>query len=73
MQYRKAFDIWQLDELRMKLIQPGQWVYAGTPDNKGQFWGIRSTGTVVVAWLNNAKRQKSSRAYNQALLNYARG
>lgn len=65
-QYTKAVDIWQLDDVQRAQLQPGQWVYAGEPDNKGRFFGQgRST---VVAWLGNARRDYTG--YMRALRDY---
>ena len=71
MRYVKAVNIWALSEAEIRLLQPGQWVYAGTPDNKGQFWGVRTHGTVVVAWYQNAKRHRDYHAYMKAVRDYA--
>lgn len=73
MQYQKAFDIWAMPTPFYKHIQRGQWVYAGSTDNKGVFIGVKPSGTVVVAWYGNAKRQPNFRDYIATLTNYAKG
>ena len=71
MAYKKRIDIWQLTKDEINKLQPGQWVTAG--GNLGRFWGIRCTGSVVVAWYHNAKNANDYNSYNRSLFNYAKG
>lgn len=73
MKFLPAFDIWQVPVELLAKAQAGQWVYAGDKSNKGQFYGVKPSGTVVVAWEGNAKNAQSYREYKTALLNYAKG
>lgn len=57
MKFQKALNIWNATEAEIKKLQAGQWVYAGQPENKGRFLGVRKSGSVVVAWLGNEKAQ----------------
>ncbi|CAB4124962.1 hypothetical protein UFOVP63_45 [uncultured Caudovirales phage] len=54
MRYHKAVNIWNLNEIQLKRLPIGQWVYAGDPANKGRFYG--QGRTTVVAWFNYGKR-----------------
>ena len=72
MRYTKPVNIWALSDIEIAMLQPGQWVYAGTSDNKGQFWGIGTRGTVVVAWYHNAKNSGNYKNYNKTLSMYAK-
>ena len=73
MRYIKAFDIYKLSENTYKDIMVGQWIFAGDISNKGRFLGVKKSGTVVVAWHNNAKQQKDYAGYIAALLAYSKG
>lgn len=73
MQYQESFDIWAMPTAFYKHIKRGQWVYAGDKANKGIFLGVKPSGTVVVAWYGNAKRQASFREYVASLTSYAKG
>jgi hypothetical protein len=73
MKYQPAFNVWAMPDAFYKHIQTGQWVYAGSKDNKGIFLGVRKSGTVVVAWYHNAKSHKSFREYVKTLHHYASG
>ena len=69
MRYTKAIDIWNVTDEDRSNIQVGQWIYAGTPETKGRFYGQgRST---VVAWLNNGRRI-GWKSYCASLLDYGR-
>lgn len=72
MKYKKAVDIWALSNEQIKKLQGGQWVYAGEPNNKGRFLGMKKSGTLVVAWNGNASQQKSYMGYIKTLANYAK-
>jgi hypothetical protein len=72
MKYAPAFDIWAVPHGLYKHIQPGQWVYAGSPDTKGIFLGVKPSGTVVCAWYHNAKAQEY-KSYLKTLRTYALG
>lgn len=69
--YTKPVNVWNLNSEERKALQPGQWVYAGTPDSKGIWCGQKSNGVDVVAWYENAKRQKDFNEYVNKLMAYA--
>lgn len=73
MKYTKAIDVWKLTQEERKQLQIGQWVYAGSPDNKGVWCGQRANGVDVTAWYGNAKGRVSYRGYVRQLMQYARG
>ncbi|AHX01099.1 hypothetical protein M316_0034 [Nitrincola phage 1M3-16] len=73
MKYCKAFNIWEFPEELMCKIQPGQWVYAGNPADKGRWCGIKKSGTKVVAWRGNMQGHKDKQAYFKSLIRYAKG
>jgi hypothetical protein len=74
MRYTHSPNIWQLTEQQIKHLQPGQWVYAGDPGSKGQFLGVKPSGTVVVAWLGNIRNHRGQcRSYLNKLRQYALG
>jgi hypothetical protein len=72
--YTKAVDIGRMSDADIKKLQPGQWVYTDTnkPLWRGRFWGVKPSGTVVVAWQGNARKHKSYWSYQKALFDYAR-
>lgn len=72
MRYQKAINIWNISDSEIKKLQGGQWVYGGDLNNKGVFLGVKRSGTVVVAWLGNARFQDSYKGYIKALSNYVR-
>lgn len=67
MKYVPAVDIWSTPA---KSLQPGQWVYAGNRADKGIFLGVKPSGSVVVAWYNNAKNHTFWK-YVRSLRSYA--
>ena len=71
MKFTKAQNIWNMTKDQMSSLMPGQWVYAGDKSSMGRFYGVRSTGVVVVAWKNNAKNNDYFK-YCKTLNNYAR-
>jgi hypothetical protein len=71
MTFKKAINIWALTENQIKALQPGQWVTAG--GNLGRFYGVKKSGSVVVAWSNNAKNSGNYFDYCKTLYQYARG
>ena len=73
MKYQPACDIWAVPVDLLRHAQRGQAVYAGTRDNRGVFWGVKPSGTVVVAWLGNSANHADRRAYHRALRAYALG
>lgn len=73
MKYLPAFDIWSTPAELLKHVQPGQWVYAGNKEDKGRFYGIKPSGSIVVAWQGNAKRSGNLKGYYRALRDYAKG
>jgi hypothetical protein len=72
MKYSQSFDIWSVPVNLLKYAQPGQWVYAGTKDNKGRFLGVKKSGTIVVAWSGNIKGQSDKAGYIKTLRSYAK-
>ena len=83
MRYVKTVDIWApsakfADTLAtVSNLQIGQWVSAGTPDpdrnNCGRFYGVTSSGSVVVAWNGNARNRAGGvKEYNKIIRDYAR-
>lgn len=70
--FKPAFNIWDVPENERHTIQPGQWVFAGDPANKGRFYGSGSSD--VVAWLGNAnawrKREGGIRGYFRFMSRY---
>jgi hypothetical protein len=72
MKYIKAFNIWDIPQELIKYIQPGQYIYAGTKDNKGIYQGIKKSGIIVVAWQGNINNQKDKKQYIKTLRDYAK-
>lgn len=72
MKYLHSFDIWSVPSELLRHVQPGQHVYAGTPDNKGVFLGVKTSGTIVVAWHGNMIGRNRG-DYIQSLRSYAKG
>jgi hypothetical protein len=75
MKYTKTVDINRLTDAQIRALPRGQWVYTDEdrPLWRGRFWGVKPSGTVVVAWQGNAKRHTNYWQYQRTLLNYARG
>ncbi len=73
MKFTHSFDIWSVPVDLLKHVQPGQWIYAGTQDNKGRFLGVKASGSVVVAWQGNTQRHTNKAAYIKTLRAYAKG
>ena len=75
--YRLTIDIWALGDEERRNLRPGQWVSAGRPDrernNCGRFYGVKPSGSIVVAWNGNARTSGSVREYQRAQYNYAKG
>lgn len=71
MLFTKAVNVWSTD-LDIKSLQPGQWVYAGDRSAGGRFLGVKKSGSIVVAWNENAKRSGGYLGYVRALRNYAK-
>jgi hypothetical protein len=72
--FTKAIDIWAADASK---LQPGQWVYAGHDDGpgsptRGRFFGVKRSGSIVVAWLGNARSDRSVAGYFTAHRKYAK-
>ena len=72
MKFTHSFDIWSVPVSLLKHAQPGQWVYAGTKDNKGRFLGVKKSGTVVVAWHGNTQARSDKAGYIKTLRTYAK-
>ena len=74
--YVPTVDVWAADYSQINKLRPGQWVSAGTPDasrnNCGRFYGVKASGSVVVAWNGNA-RNGDYREYQKTIYNYAKG
>jgi hypothetical protein len=72
LKYVSAIDIWSTATKDIAKLQPGQWVYTSNREDKGIFLGVKPSGSIVVAWYNNAKRNnfwkyvKTLRAYATA-------
>lgn len=64
--YTAAVDIWTLTDAQRAQLQPGQWVYAGTRDNVGRFYG--QGASTVVAWRGNWKGR--FKEYTRAISDY---
>ena len=73
MKYTKTVNIGSMSESEIRQLQPGQWVYTGTdgPMWRGRFWGVKPTGTVIVAWQGNATKSGNWRSYQRQLRLYA--
>ena len=71
--YVTAFNVWGADNATLASALPGQWVYAGDRSSMGRFYGVKSSGTVVVAWLGNARKHAMQREYFRTIYNYAQG
>ena len=73
--YKKVIDIGPMGLDEMRKLTPGQWVYTGTdgPAWRGRFWGVKPSGTVVVAWQGNARSYGNWREYQSKLRAYAQG
>jgi hypothetical protein len=77
--FSKPVDIWSTPAAN---LQPGQWVYAGSDEGagaatRGRFLGVKPSGTIVVAWMGNARNHRRSpggiKGYINSLRAYARG
>lgn len=76
MRFQAPVNVWQASPAQLATLQPGQWVYAGEPDAKGRFLGVKPSGTIVVAWLGNERNQGGRKArmdYVRTLRDYAKG
>lgn len=73
MKYQSIFDIWVVPVDLLKHVQAGQMVYAGDKSNKGRFFGVRKSGSVVVAWQGNVQSHSDKVGYIKTLRNYAKG
>ena len=72
--YTKAVNVWALSQAELAQLQPGQWVYAGDPSNKGIWCGLRaSSGTAVAAWCGNIQGRPDPSKYITDLIAYAKG
>ena len=63
MKYEKAFNIWQVPSYLRKHIHPGQWIYAGVKDNRGQYLGQTKSGVDIVVWKSKLDKRKQLREY----------
>lgn len=68
--FQKTVDIYKLTPEERRALQPGQWVRAGEGGPVGRYFGQRSSGSDVCAWLNNARR--NYRQYMAFMAGYAR-
>ena len=66
-----AMNIWTSTEDERDTWQPGQWCYAGNKEDRGIYLGKKESGSIVVAWYQNAKNRKSYKEYVRSLRNYA--
>ena len=74
MKYSKVVNIGNMSETEMRKLQPGQWVKTSDSDvglSLGRFWGVKPSGTVVVAWAGNARGHSTYWEYQNALRHYA--
>ena len=75
MRYIRTVDVHQ-PNMNYDNLQPGQWVTAGPTmedkSNMGSFYGVKPSGTVVVAWLGNARRSGYVQAYNRTVQHFAK-
>jgi hypothetical protein len=73
--FRPTVNIHALSDAERAALLPGQWVSAGTPDatrsNCGRFYGVRRSGSVVVAWNGNARRAESWTEYQRTSYRFA--
>lgn len=74
MKFTKAVDI---HATPAETLQPGQWVFAGTDGGagsptRGRFLGVKPSGSIVVAWMGNARSHSSVNSYVRSLRDYAR-
>jgi len=72
MKYQNAFNIWEVPSVLLVHVQPGQHVYAGDKATKGVFLGVKKSGSIVVAWHDNAIRH-DYKEYIKSLRYYAKG
>ena len=72
MKFTKSLYIWALTPSQIASLQPGQWVYAKYPTDKGRYFGVKPSGSVVVAWHGNT-RKGARRSYYRTLRDYALG
>ena len=72
MQYTTPQDVWKMSTAQMQKLQPGQWVYAGDKSSKGRFWGVKKSGTIVVAWYMNAVNSGDYNGYQKTLKEFAK-
>lgn len=71
MKYLPSFDISPIaPAVLARYVQPGQHVYATDRSCRGVYLGVRSSGTVVVAWNRNALGRR--RDYISTLRTYAK-
>lgn len=59
MKFQKPLDVWKMNPEEFAKLQPGNWIFAGEPSNKGRFLGVKKSGSVVVAWIGNERNQGS--------------
>jgi len=73
MKYQKTVDIGNMSDKDIRALQPGQWVYTtqDRPVWRGRFWGVKPSGTIVVAWQGNAHRAGGWHSYQRSLRAYA--
>lgn len=75
MKYQKMMNIWEMAPKEIKLLQPGQMVYAGNSEqsSRGRFLGVRASGVVVVAWHDNTKGSSLGvKRYLRTMRDYAK-
>lgn len=70
--YQKTVNIWA-DNVDPKTLQRGQWVEAGEGGDRGIFFGVTKTGSVVVAWKTYLKNYAGGyRQYMLKMRGYAK-
>lgn len=77
MRYQPTVNLWN-EQNKANTLQRGQWVSAGPVNedrmNIGQYCGVTKSGTVVVAWIGNARRTGVNYAdYMNVSMQYAKG
>lgn len=75
MRYVKTINLWKLTTEQIAKLQCGQWVSAGDPESVnvcGRFYGVKQSGSVVVAWQGNALRADNYKEYQKTQYNYAK-
>jgi hypothetical protein len=77
MKYQKTVNIYSMTKEQVSALPCGQWVSTSSDvsdsNHIGRFYGVKKSGSIVVAWNGNARRAPEWKAYQKALYNYAKG